>query len=254
MKMGEAEGLMPIELYQYFLSVSVFTMMVSPVLIHYANGIIYFLSHSAMMPQVIKHWIKGTPSKPMAYNVQAETLKNHLVIVGHNLTGRTLIHGAKQMNIPYVIIELNPEIVDAEYKKGEPIIYGDATNEEVLHHAKIEKCDIVVITSANMEEATQCLHAIKEANPNAYVITRTYTSIEADILVKHGSDLAVSDEIQSNIEILIGVLDYLGLSTREAIKFSSYIREASIQENDWVRNDGVAAANKKPYRWMRIFS
>jgi CPA2 family monovalent cation:H+ antiporter-2 len=249
-KMGEEHGLMPIEIQQYFLCVAVATMMITPIFINYTESLMQFLTHSRMVPRPIRKRLAGIPLKSVAFNVDAHALKAHIVIVGYNLTARTLIHGAKSMGIPYVVIEYDPKIVSEEQKKGEPIIYGDATNEEVLHHARIEDCNLVVVTSSNVDEVESCLHAIKEGNPKAYVITRVSTEVEANRVKQHGADVAISDEMESNMEILITVLDYLDLPTREAYKFSAYIRDAAAEA---VFEPAPSAKQKPLFKWLRTF-
>ena len=51
---------------------------------------------------------------------------DHLIIVGFGVSGRNLARAAKTGEIPYVIIEMNPETVRRERQSGEPIFYGDA--------------------------------------------------------------------------------------------------------------------------------
>jgi len=229
-KMGEDVGIMPIEIYQYFLAVAIFTMILSPILIFYLDPLMNWLSSSQRVPQKIKTFFGGLPQNAVIFNVQTDSLKNHIVIVGNNLTTHTLAYGAKKMGIPYIIIEQDPELVAIERKRGEPIIYGDASNEEVLRHAHIQTCNLVVIASTHISDADHCLEAIKYVNPDAYVITRVHTALEAEVLRAHGADVTVADEVQSNIEILVSVLDHLDLPTSEAYRFTEYIRKKSISE------------------------
>ena len=51
--------------------------------------------------------------------------RNHIVIVGFGLNGRNVAKAARAADIPYVIVEMNTEIVQAARSDGEPIFYGD---------------------------------------------------------------------------------------------------------------------------------
>lgn len=231
-KMGQDVGIMPIEIYQYFLAVAIFTMILSPILIFYLEPFLNWMGRTSWLPMRFKAYIRALPRNTRTFNIQTDSLKNHIVIIGTNLTTHTLAHGAKTMNIPYIIIEQDPELVEVESKRGEPIIYGDASNEEVLMHAHIDTCNLVVIATTHINDVDHCLEAIKHVNPDAYVITRVHTALEAEVLRAHGADITVADEVQSNIEILIEVLDHLGLPARQAFDFAEYIRQESILETN----------------------
>ena len=50
-----------------------------------------------------------------------ETKKEkHLVVVGFGLTGRNVVRAARAGQIPYVIVEMNPQTVRQEQENGEP--------------------------------------------------------------------------------------------------------------------------------------
>jgi CPA2 family monovalent cation:H+ antiporter-2 len=53
---------------------------------------------------------------------------------------------AKTASVPYVIVEMNPDTVFKEKANGEPIYYGDATQEAVLKHAGITSARVLVIS------------------------------------------------------------------------------------------------------------
>ncbi|MBO0201120.1 NAD-binding protein, partial [Vibrio alginolyticus] len=66
-------------------------------------------------------------------------LQQHVIIVGYGLNGRNLARVLRAVGIPYLVLELNAEVVGRAKAMGEKINYGDATRREVLLHAGIEK-------------------------------------------------------------------------------------------------------------------
>ena len=85
---------------------------------------------------VTKQETQANPSSPFT---------DHIIIVGFGLNGQDVARTAKLSAIPYVIIEMNAETVKSEKALGEPIFYGDATEEEVLAHANIQSARIILI-------------------------------------------------------------------------------------------------------------
>ena len=67
---------------------------------------------------------------------ELENLHAHVIIAGFGLNGSNLARVLKETGIKYIVTELNPETVKREKAKGEKIIYGDISKEEVLKAVK----------------------------------------------------------------------------------------------------------------------
>ncbi|MCW8822990.1 MAG: cation:proton antiporter, partial [Ignavibacteriaceae bacterium] len=69
----------------------------------------------------------------------------HVIIAGFGLNGRNLAHVLKETGINYIVIEMNPDTVKKERAKGENIIFGDISREEVLQKARIKTAKVIVV-------------------------------------------------------------------------------------------------------------
>ena len=88
----------------------------------------------------------GFSKVPLSSNrISGNRLRDHVIIIGFGANGRLLAQAAKAASISYVIIEMNADTVRNERAKGEPILYGDATQEALLEHANIKEARAVVI-------------------------------------------------------------------------------------------------------------
>ena len=127
---GLQHGLLTDDIYQIFLASSIATMGLTPFCMKladpFANNVIEFLPHS---------WRRGRRS--FAVGEKKIAVTDHVIIVGYGVNGRNLAKVLKHLKIPYVVIETNPFTVRTEKKKGELIIFGDASKPEVLEHAHI---------------------------------------------------------------------------------------------------------------------
>ncbi|MEM6298141.1 MAG: cation:proton antiporter [Bacteroidota bacterium] len=224
-KIGEQYGLMPIELYQYFLSIAVMTMIITPILMGSSNKITFFLLHSPLIPKRIRNRLSGIPMGYQIHNLDKNKLRKHLIIVGLNVTGRALVHGASELKIPFIVIEKDPSIVEEERKKGTPIIYGDASQEEVLKHANVTSCAVLVMNSEDANKAIPVIELAHELNAGAQVIVRT-PSIQNFIKLRDcGANVVIADEIESNISVLEQVLEKLKMPIGKAQSFNVYLKE-----------------------------
>ena len=110
---------------------------------------------------------------PLAEEIDKAVPMDHLIIVGFGVNGRNLARAAKAGAIPYVIIEMNPETVRRERKSGEPIFYGDATQEEILIHANIKQARIIVVVINDPTAVRRITSLAHRLNPKVHIIVRT---------------------------------------------------------------------------------
>ncbi len=120
-------GLISSDGYQVFLASSIITMMFTPFMIQGSRGFSEFIER---LPQ----FRALRAGRFREDGLKKEELKNHVVVVGFGLNGRNVSRVLSASGIPYVVLEMNPETVRIEKKRGVPIFYGDASKESVLAH------------------------------------------------------------------------------------------------------------------------
>jgi CPA2 family monovalent cation:H+ antiporter-2 len=146
------------------------------------------------------------PVKKMPDMAKTDTLTDHLIIIGYGLNGKNLARSVAAVNIPYVIIEMNPETVTTERKKGKPIYYGDATQEAVLEQAHIKTARTVVIAISDPIAARRIAELARRMNRTAHIIVRTRYLSELKPLYDLGANEVIPEEFETSIEIFTRVL------------------------------------------------
>lgn len=230
-KSGTDIGLMPIELYQYFLSTSVLSMAIAPILILNSKAIAHFLIYKLPKPKIISSWATKRVKLPeFLQEYKDKNLEEHIVIIGFGYNGKTIAKAAKLSNIPFIVIETDPRKVkkDSSYRKN--ILFGDAMNEEVQHQVRFEKARIVVITITDVEIAKVLTHKIKYLNPEIGVLVRNKKARDVAAIEKAGADVVVTDELETNLELFTQALQYYYLPQREVYNLISKIKEELIDE------------------------
>ncbi len=199
---GLEQQLLDTDSYQLFLAVSVCSMMLTPASIGYSGK---WADKILKMPFLRYFHMVG-----QADSVSPETrawLHDHLIIVGFGLNGRNLAHAAKISGIRYVIIETNPDTVHREKKNREPIFFGDASQEEILHHAEIKRARILVIAISDPAGSRKIVRMAKLMNPNIHIVVRTRYVSEIIPLREIGADEVIPEEFETSVEIFTRVLE-----------------------------------------------
>ncbi|MHC9544705.1 MAG: cation:proton antiporter [Vulcanimicrobiota bacterium] len=134
--------------------------------------------------------------------------RDHLIIIGYGLVGRNIARAAKAGDIPFTIIEMNIDTVIEEQGKGEPIFYGDATQEGILNHASIKEARVVVVAISDPMATRRVTEMARTMNPSAYIITRTRFMTDVEELIRIGANCVIPEEFETSIEIFTRVMKY----------------------------------------------
>jgi CPA2 family monovalent cation:H+ antiporter-2 len=216
-KVGENLGLFSGDSYQLFLDVTIFTMLITPVMIALAPRAADFVLQWPL-PQRLKL------GSLLPEKIDKSTPSDHLIIIGFGVNGRNLARAAKTGEIPYVIIEMNPETVQKERQCGEPIFYGDATQEEILKHANINEARVVVVVINDPAATRRIVNLARSLNSRAYIIVRTRYLQELPSLFKLGADDVVPEEFETSVEIFTLVLRKYLVAKDEIERFVTEVR------------------------------
>jgi CPA2 family monovalent cation:H+ antiporter-2 len=152
--------------------------------------------------------VQGIYSEPLDYEEKTEPqMKDHLIVVGFGFSGKTVSKAAKAADIPYIIIEMNPETVQQEKSNGEKIQYGDATFGAVLEHAGIKSARVLVTGISDAAATRKIVKVAKELNPNICVIAKVHDLQEMKRLNSLGADEIIPEEYETSVEIFVRLLE-----------------------------------------------
>ncbi len=220
-RVGLDYGLIADNYYQTFLAVSILSMIFTPFIIE-------------LSPQIAKHTIRLPFPKGLKTGIGKRernhilpdfaNKKDHLIIVGYGINGKNLARAAGNSNIPYTIIEMNPETVKSERTKGEPIFYGDASHEAVLDHAGIRKARILVIAIADPAATRRITELAGKLNSSLYIIARTQFVTEMEPLYRLGANEVIPEEYETSIEIFTRVLTKYLVAQDQINRFIQKVR------------------------------
>jgi Trk K+ transport system NAD-binding subunit len=110
---------------------------------------------------------------PAAAN-DAGARKPYVVIAGFGVPGRAVAELLAFSGIDHCVIERNPETVERAAKGHQHIMGGDATDEQVLRAAEIERATVVVVAVPDEKVALEITRRAHALNPVARIVTRCH--------------------------------------------------------------------------------
>ncbi|HEY3196880.1 MAG TPA: cation:proton antiporter [Nitrospirales bacterium] len=200
-KAGKDVGLLSPGSFQVFLAVSVLTILVTPFLIVAAPKI----ARRAEAIQRLHHWTRP----PWVVEEPPVALRDHTIIAGYGINGRNLAQVLRETEIPFVIVEMDGDVVRREQKREVPIHFGDVTHPQTLRRLGIQDARCLVLAISDPLANRRAIKVARELNTSIHIISRTRYLREIDDLLASGADQVVPEEFETSIEIFCLVLqDY----------------------------------------------
>jgi len=219
-RVGVENGLLSQQMNQYFLSVSIITMLLTPFVMMFSEKLA-----AVLIPQPIqKKWGMYLARGKKPPRQEQSRVENHLIIIGYGLNGHNVAQAAKYIQIPYVILEMNAETVRQEKAKGEHILFGDASQLHMLETARLNKARVVVIAISDPTATKYIVSNIRNICQSVYVIVRTRYINETEELLSLGADEVIPEEFETSLTIFSRVLQNFLVPVDEIEKLVRSIR------------------------------
>lgn len=121
----------------------------------------------------LETWILKKEPRELVQHVRKQfcALPQKVLVVGFGPVGKAASTTLKQLNLVPQIIEENIDTVSLQEAKN-AIIFGDASEANILKSAHIEEAGHLLITVPNLEKAIKIIHAARHANPNIKIAAR----------------------------------------------------------------------------------
>lgn len=121
-----------------------------------------------------------------------EKISRHCIICGFGRMGRSLARELKARNFPLIVIDLKQAAVKACEERGIPALHGNASDEQVLHAAGIERARALVAAANSDAENVFIVLTARGINPDLQIITRCNSEVSIPKLEKAGANSVIS--------------------------------------------------------------
>lgn len=150
--------------------------------------------------------------------VDTGDLSGHVVICGFGRVGQSVARMLKIERIPFVAIDIDPIRVQESRNAGEPLIFGDATQKDILHGAGIASAKLVLISFDQPDKAAQVIDAVQRLAPEVGTMVRTKKDYELDKLYEVGATQVVPEQQEGSLMLVSQVLHYAGVPMSRILK------------------------------------
>lgn len=127
-----------------------------------------------------------------AMKKKIEEMKNHIIIAGGSESTEVMFKRFQHSKKDYVVIEKDKAKIESFMNREIPALLGDATSEEVLLRAGIERASGFISTLHTDADNIVAVLTARYLNKDLYIVSRAIEKNSRDKLLKAGADNTVS--------------------------------------------------------------
>jgi voltage-gated potassium channel len=123
--------------------------------------------------------------------LKMKSIKDHYIVCGFGRIGKIICRELKTKNIPMVVIDSAPESKELLENEGIPYINDDATNEDIMIEAGIERAKGLISVVASDADNLFITMTARGLNPKGFILARADLEQTEKKLLRAGADKVV---------------------------------------------------------------
>lgn len=161
-------------------------------------------------------------------------LKDHVIVVGYGAMGEHVCRELEHRKVKFIVLDKTPARFALAEELGYNVLLGDATHEEALEKAGIDKARTFISLLSSDADNIFTVMAVREMNEGICIIARALDAANEKRLYKVGSNRVISPyELGSrrivNTVVRPNVVEFLDVMTYSP-KIALSIEEITISE------------------------
>jgi voltage-gated potassium channel len=146
-------------------------------------------------------------------------LSNHMIICGYGRMGRHICEEFSRQGLPFVVIDRDPQLLQDFNVPHGIALPGDATSDEVLKRAGVERARALVTVAASDADNLFITLSARLLNDKLYIVARAEGELAEEKLLRAGANRVVAPYAIGGTKMAMAVLrpavvDFIELATR----------------------------------------
>ncbi len=167
------------EIVQPLLTAVALSMLAGPLLVRY-NGRVadFILRRPSVQPSEVA--LETAATRQLAE-------RKHVIICGFGRVGQNLARVLESRGLEFIALDLDPFRVRDARQAGDPVVYGDASEPEVLQALGLEHASALVVSFEDTQTALRIVRAARRLRSDLPVLVRTEDDSKLDQLQAAGA-------------------------------------------------------------------
>lgn len=122
---------------------------------------------------------------------ETEDLKDHVVLIGANRMGQSILDAIKDLGQKLVVVDFDPDIIKKLKDQDINSFFGDIADLDIQEKANLSDAKLVISTVPDIEDNLLLIKGLNHSNRKAKIIVSASDPIDAKELYKAGADYVV---------------------------------------------------------------
>jgi CPA2 family monovalent cation:H+ antiporter-2 len=144
--------------------------------------------------------------------LEDDTDSARTIIVGGGRVGRLVADMMRTHAKPYVMIDTNPDLIDAAKRDGYRATFGDAARGDTLARLGVESAPAVVLTMDEPVLAQRLVAKLRQNHPDLLIVARARDPDHAAAMYRAGASHAVPETLEASLQLSEAVLVDIGVA------------------------------------------
>lgn len=178
----------------------------------------------------LARWILGERGPPQPAIEREEALtggvaqREHVILCGYGRVGQSVARVLEGHGFEYVALDLDPMRIRAARLAGDPVIFGDSADEEVLQKVGLEAASAIVITFADPTTSLGIVRSVRRLRADVPILVRTQDDTRLAELREAGATEVVPETFEASLMLVSHVLMLLRVPVSRVIRTIGEIR------------------------------
>jgi CPA2 family monovalent cation:H+ antiporter-2 len=194
-----------------------------------ATALVTILINAALV-RAAPGWVarlRGVQEAPVPDGPRPEReAAEHVVLCGFGRVGSAVGEALETFNIPFVVIERDPDIVRGLRSRRVPCLLGDAALPRILEEAGAARASMVVVALPEMDRANLVVRGVRALSPHVPILARAHEAAGRDGLARAGATEVIQPELEAAATLIRHALRGLALPQPTVLDYLARFRAA----------------------------
>ncbi|MGH8135451.1 MAG: cation:proton antiporter, partial [Steroidobacteraceae bacterium] len=155
---------------------------------------------------------------------QALATREHVILCGYGRVGQNVARVLESQGFEFLAMDLDPFRVRTARAAGDPVIYGDAADEQMLQSVGLQHANAVIVTFSDPERSLRIVEAVRRARGLVPVLVRTMDDTQLEELHAAGATEVVPETLEAALTLVSHALLVLDVPLSRVLRTVGDIR------------------------------
>ncbi len=150
--------------------------------------------------------------------------RDHVILCGFGRVGQNVGRVLESQGFEYVAMDLDPSRVRTAREAGEPVVYGDSADAELLGKVGLANASAVVITFADPATSIGIVRQVRALRQDVPVLVRTQDDTRLNELTEAGATEVVPETFEASLMLVSHTLMLLRVPVSRVVRTVGGVR------------------------------